>query len=263
MRNFFEGCYYKHQKGEQTLCLIAGRTREEKFIQVITRDFSSQIPFSEGNCFSKKGVILDIHTEELNLTGKIRYEHLSPIRYDIMGPFRFFPMECRHGIVSMRHELKGAVTLNGEKMDFTGGVGYIEKDSGTSFPKSYLWVQAVDEYRPYTVMVSVADIPFGGIHFRGCICVIQCGGREYRLATYLGVRVLVCTKDRLLLKQRSYTLEVKIREGSGFSLRAPQQGQMKRTIRETAACPAEFIFKKGEKIIFHLYAPNASFEYEE
>ncbi len=60
----------------------------------------------------------------------------------------------------MKHELSGTVELtisssskiskdvlnrnnfeNGKKIiDFTGGVGYLEKDYGYKFPKKYVWV---------------------------------------------------------------------------------------------------------------------------
>lgn len=262
MDNYFDGYYYKHQKGNHTLCLIAGQSASEKFIQVITNDFSEKVPFTKGNIFSRKGIMLDINTKQLSLTGRICYKGISPIKYDIMGPFCLFPMECRHGIISMYHRLEGQVLLNGRIIDFTDGTGYIEKDSGCSFPSSYLWIQANDFQMPCSIMAAVADIPFFGLHFRGCICVIQCMGREYRLATYLGVRVLLCTRNRLVLKQGRYMLEVRIGDYRGRELSAPVNGKMIRTIVESASCFAEFIFYMHGKKVFHLYSQHAGFEYE-
>lgn len=262
MKDFFNGYYYKHQKGEHTLCLIVGKSNEEKFIQVITEKFSWRFPFTKGNYFSERGIVLDINTPELSLTGKIRYQGLSPIRYDVMGPFRFFPMECRHGIVSMSHQLDGSVILNGEIIDFTGGRGYIEKDSGRSFPSSYTWVQSNSFQKNCSVMAAVAAIPVCNLKFRGCICIIQYEGREYRLATYLGVRVLCCTGKKIVLQQGRCRLDIRIQEKDGRHLSAPQNGRMTRTIVESAACPAEFVFYKGKKTVFHLYSDHASFEYE-
>ena len=262
LSNYFDGYYFKHQKDGRTLCLIAGKSDTEKFIQVITSDFSVKVPFTKGNIFSKKGVILDIRTENLSLTGKIKYHNLSPIRYDIMGPFSLFPMECSHGIISMRHWLEGSINLNGEKIDFTGGLGYIEKDSGCSFPSSYAWIQANDFPEPCSIMAAVAKIPFFIIHFRGCICIIQYRGREYRLATYLGVRVLACSKDRIILKQGRYRLEIYIKDDNFHPLSAPANDGMTRTILESVSCRAEFFFYKGQTQIFHLFSSHTSFEYE-
>ena len=263
MRQHFAGYYFKHQKDDHTLSLIVGQSGRERFIQIITEEFSIVIPFLKGNDFSKKGVRLDIQTSQITLKGTIRYVGLSPIKYDIMGPFAHFPMECRHGIVSMYHQLIGKVELNGESIDFTGGVGYIESDSGCSFPSSYVWVQANDfEEQKCSIMAAVATIPFCGLHFRGCICVIQYKGREYRFATYLGVRVILCTKNRILLKQGKYFLEIRVKGKNAKSLSAPKDGRMTRTVWESAACPAEFIFYENGECVFRLRSERASFEWE-
>lgn len=261
-KTFFQGTYFKHQKGNETLCLIAGQSGSEKFIQVITQNGSWHAPFTSGNCFSENGVILDIHTDNLSLTGKITYHNLTPIRYDIMGPFQFFPMECRHGVISMNHSLKGSVALNGKSIDFTGGKGYIEKDSGRSFPSSYTWVQANDFHGKTSIMAAIAAIPVGRLSFRGCICVINHMGREYRLATYLGVKIQRCTKKRIVLKQGKYRLCIRIYQKDGFSLSAPRNGEMSRKITESASCPASYTLYKGKKQIFHLLSRHTSFESE-
>ena len=179
-----------------------------------------------------------------------------------MGPFCLFPMECRHGIISMYHRLKGRVVLNGQTMDFTGGIGYMEKDSGHSFPSSYAWIQANDFSNHTSIMASVAEIPFCGLRFRGCICVIQYQGKEYRLATYLGVHVVVCRPDRIVLKQRKYRLDIRINNNNQRKLSAPKNGEMTRKIMESASCGGEFTFYRHKKQVFHLKSEQASFEYE-
>lgn len=262
MNQFFQGYYLKHQKGAKTLCLIVGRSDSGHFIQIITQNGSWQMPMTKGSHFSKRGVMLDIHTPDLSLTGKISYQGLSPIRYDIMGPFQFLPMECQHGIVSMSHRLKGSVTLNGKNIDFTGGKGYIEKDSGRSFPSSYAWVQANDFREDCSIMTAVAEIPICGLSFRGCICIVHYRGTEYRFATYLGVRILSCTKETIILKQGRYQLHIHIYAKNKYHLSAPRNGKMSRTIMESASCPAEYVLYKGSCQIFHLFSYHTSFEYE-
>lgn len=262
MKQYFKGYYFKHQKGADTLCLIAGRSDSGRFIQIITQNGSWQTAATNGCRFSGQGVILDIRTPEVSLAGKISYQGLSPIRYDIMGPFRFLPMECRHGIVSMSHRLRGGVTLNGRYIDFTDGKGYIEKDSGRSFPSSYTWVQANDFREDCSVMAAVAKIPLGGLNFRGCICVIRYRGTEYRFATYLGVRIVSCTKESIILKQGNYRLHIRVFAKNRHCLSAPRNGQMSRTILESASCPAEYVLYKDGCQIFHLFSYHTSFEYE-
>ena len=262
MGNYFDGYYYKHQKGDDVLSFVVGRSNSEEFIQVITRDSSYNVPFIGENYFSDKGVSLNIKTDEISLNGDLEYRDLSPIKYDIMGPFKYFPMECRHGIISMRHTLEGRLKLNGKEIDFTNGLGYIEKDSGRSFPSSYVWVQANDFDEPCSIMASVADIPFLGFHFKGCICIIQYNGTEYRMATYLGVKVIKCAKDKIILEQGKYKLEIDIDKNNGQELSAPSKGEMTRTIIETAACAGEFRFYKNDDMLFSLKSNNVSFEYE-
>lgn len=262
MKEYFAGYYYKHQKDDKTLCLIVGEADSGKFIQVITNDFSQTVSFTKGNVFSPSRIELNIQTPQLSLTGTIRYRNLTPIRYDIMGPFAFFPMECRHEIVSMRHRLEGSVFLNGKEIDFTGGTGYSEGDSGCSFPSSYTWIQANDFVKPCSIMASVAEIPLCGLHFQGCICVIWYRGKEYRLATYLGARAVLCTSKRIVIRQGRYRLEIRVKKRNGFELSAPQKGEMTRTITESISCPAEFRFFIRNEMVLCLRSQHASFEQE-
>lgn len=262
MKEYFAGYYYKHQKDDKALSLIVGQVGVKRFIQVITQEFSHKVDFTAGNVFSANGIELNIRTPQLSLIGKIGYRNLTPIRYDIMGPFRIFAMECRHEIVSMRHRLEGSVLLNGTEIDFTGGTGYIEGDSGCSFPSSYTWIQANDFAKPCSIMASVAEIPFCGLHFQGCICVIWYRGKEYRLATYLGAGAILCTNKRIVIRQGRYRLEIRVKKRNGFELGAPQKGELTRTITESISCPAEFRFFIRNEMVLCLKSQHASFEQE-
>ena len=213
MNSGFEGLYFKHQAGGTTLALIPGRSAREAFIQVVVNDRAYYLPYAPeeyaadggmrvgASRFCRDGVQLDIRGKDLTLCGNIRYRGITPIRGDIMGPFRFFPMECRHTVVSMHHRLEGGLIMNGRALNFTGGTGYIEGDSGRSFPSSYTWAQCncwADGGADSSVMASAARIPFLGLRFWGCIAAVWHGGREYRLATYRGARVLERTPPELV-----------------------------------------------------------------
>ncbi|MCL1790516.1 MAG: hypothetical protein FWG40_04025 [Peptococcaceae bacterium] len=276
-KGHFEGWYYKHQTNDLSLAVIPGRSMANAFVQVITNFCSYNIPyplsaFHKGtalqvgdNTFTSSGIKLDIKHPNLALSGEIRYSDLTPIRGDIMGPFRFFPMECRHGIASMKHRLRGSVTLNGEDHDLTGGTGYIESDSGRSFPCRYIWVQCnvfeLQTASDFSVMASVARIPFYGSRFWGCICVVRLKGREYRLATYNGVKILRCEPNCLDIKRGKHRLIVTIDETHGQSLAAPLSGAMDRVIHESLSCSACFRFTEGDQVLFDEQSPYTSFEY--
>lgn len=264
---YFEGYYFKHQKDGQTIAFIPGKARCLAFLQVITNEKSYNLEFPSitmedeiriGNCrFGTGGIIVNLP----EIRGEIRYHDLTPIKYDIMGPFQYFPMECRHSIISMRHRLEGSLKINGQTVDFTGGTGYIEKDSGRSFPKQYVWVQCNNFSQKCGIMVSVAHVPFMGFSFQGCICVINYEGREYRLATYLGVKIEQMNENHIVLRQGKYLLNIDIQNNSAHKLLAPENGSMTGIVRESNASKARFRFFDDNKLLFDLKSNNTSFEY--
>lgn len=263
MKEFFDGYYYKHHKGKNTIAFIHGTASDGEFIQIITDTNSYHVPYIGNNVFNIHGIKIAINEKDFSISGEIKYDKITPIKYDIMGIFKYLPMECTHGIISMHHTLRGSLVLNGEVLDFTDGVGYIEKDSGTSFPKSYLWVQCNDFTQKSSIMASIADIPLYGLNFKGCICVVYYLGKEYRLATYLGVRIKRYNKNNIVLRQGKYRLEITINQSLGHKLYAPNCGKMSRTIHETPSCTGNFKFYINNKLLFNLSSDSVSFEFVE
>lgn len=265
----FEGWYFKHQKGGDMIAFIPGRAENGAFVQVISTGGSRQFDVPEltveggvvraGNCrFSKEGCRIDLP----GISGEVAYGGLTPLRSDIMGPFRFFPMECRHGVISMGHSLSGSLLVSGQRLDLTGGEGYLEKDSGTSFPSSYLWLQCNSFPEPCSLMVSVARIPFCTLHFRGCICALLYGGREYRLATYRGVRIRAFGPEHLCLTQGGLRLEVDITPShGGHLLRSPIKGRMSGAIRESSNAAVRVRFWEDGRQRFDLSSSHAAYEF--
>ena len=142
-----------------------------------------------------------------------------------MGPFALAPfMECRHSVWSMRHPVRGAVDINGQKYFFQNAWGYWEGDRGRSFPKEYIWTQCC--FRGGAVMLSVADIPMAGIHFTGIIGFVLWRGKEYRIATYLGARAVKIEDKVVRVKQGNLELDVRLLEESKRPLKAPVKGDM-------------------------------------
>jgi len=270
----FEGWYYKHQKGKQVLALIPGRGEDSAFIQVVTNRQSVHIPYPldeyEGDTclrvgasfFSSHGIHLDIHAQDITLTGDLRYQDLTPIAYDIMGPFRFLPMECRHSVLSMAHRVTGCLRMNGTPLNLSGGTGYLEGDSGASFPLWYTWVQC-NEFQNApncALMLAIAKIPVGPLHFPGCIGIVHLNGREYRLATYQGVQLQHRTSRRLQVRQGKYQLTVTIPKAPAHPLQAPDRGAMRRVIHESPACRIHVRFTEGDRVLLDSVGQNAGFE---
>ncbi len=276
--NYFKGWYFKCSANDKTIAFIPAYHRsnrkETASLQIIMDDIAFNIPFDSleysqkplcvklGNCvFSEKGIKLNIQNDELTVTGELRFSRLSPIKYDIMGPFRFVPfMQCRHGVYSMKHFVDGKIIVNGQQLDFQNGIGYIEGDCGTSFPKQYIWTHC--SFENGSLMLSVADIPILGFHFTGMIGVVLLEGKEYRLATYLKAKLKAIEKNTVTVRQGNYELTANLIEKNAQPLYAPISGKMNRTIHESASCKAYYKFSCKDNILFEFISDRASFEFE-
>ncbi len=282
-KSYFEGWYFKHQSDDFSISFIPGININKNgdkyaFIQIITEKKSYNINYDfndfsiskdkltikiKDNIFSLNGVIVNIKNKDINIRGRLTYRNITPIKGDIMGPFAYFPfMECFHGVLSLNHKVEGNLFINDEEFKFIKAKGYIEKDSGTSFPNKYLWVQSnYFKNNDISIMVSIANIPFLGFEFNGCIAVVYYEGKEYRLATYNGVKIISYNEKGLIIKKGQYRLEVELKELYPQNLLAPNGGEMIRTIKENVACNARFRFFRGENLIFNLDSNKTSFEY--
>lgn len=280
MENSFQGWYFKCQGNDGTLALIPAVHRRNGFvsasIQLITQEGSWNLPipgknFQVGrsrpfaalgeNSFSQRGLKLDIDTEGFKASGELEFSGLSPISYNIMGPFCCLPfMECCHSVASMSHRAEGLININGRKYAFDNGRGYIEGDRGRSFPKYYVWSQCL--FEEGSIMLAAAEIPLGRLHFTGIIALVLLGGKEYRLASYLGARAIKISGGEIVIKQGPLELRAHMPDERGSQLHAPVKGDMGRIIRENVCCKAEYRLSSGRDVILELKSERASFEYE-
>ncbi len=281
---YFEGWYLKHQTRQGgALALIPAlhidaAGKRSASLQVITdqqawwleypgpafqacaREFQIRLGQSS---FRKEEVRLDVDQQGLRLRGTLRYGAFTPPRSEIMGPFRFLPgMECVHGVLSMGHPVEGELLLNGQRLDFRGGVGYVETDRGRSFPRAYLWTQCLwQQTRCNSLLLSVAEIPLADGHFTCCICALRYEGREYRLATYRGARVERWSGSGAVIRQGRCRLSAELLQARACPLRAPVQGSMSRSIRESLSARVRYRFWLGEELLFEHTDQHASFEF--
>lgn len=278
MQENFYGWYMKCQSDTKTLAVIPAihRTKQKSAcsIQIITDDsveiatFPGEAFLHRGNSisigknyFTPKGMRLSVNTPDLSVNGTLQFGPLTPLKYDIMGPFALIPfMECRHHVWSMRHTVRGTVYVNEQKYSFQNAWGYWEGDSGRSFPKEYAWTQCL--FPQGSLMLSVADIPMAGTHFTGIIGIVLWKGQEYRLATYLGAKAVTIRNGILRIVQNDMRLEVRLLKKASQPLKAPVMGNMTRTIHESAACTAYYHFQKSGNTLFAFESSQASFEYE-
>jgi tocopherol cyclase len=284
-RPFFEGWFFKHSAKEGSCAFIPGvfrgrkRENDTAFIQVLFSDpiqsFFVRYPFDSFHCekdrfeirigentFSEERVRLDM--ENIDLRAEIDYGELVPLESSffspsIMGPFAYLPsMQCSHGVLSLRHDVDGFVSCGERRMEFAGANGYIEKDWGVAFPKSWIWMQCED--RQSAFMCSIAHIHYGLIEFTGLICVLLAEGKQYRFATYNGGKVkslnvqnggseAEITRHDLLLKVTAENTEF-------GSLKAPTKTGMNMVISESLRAEYRISLFNKDREIF-----SGGFEY--
>ena len=146
-KRYFEGWYFKHITSDMdnVFSFIPGISlaadHPHSFIQVIDgitgkSDYVEYSPdeftldrrrflLRVGNSsFSGNHIDLNIRNDSLRITGHINYSNL--VRYPeslfspgIMGWYSYVPfMECKHGIISVNHNLSGEISVNGKSISW-------------------------------------------------------------------------------------------------------------------------------------------------
>ena len=138
--------------------------------------------------------------------------------------------------------------MNGQKIDFSGGKGYIEKDWGTSFPESWIWVHCNHfNSEDVSFLLSVAKIPWMGKYFIGLLGFLQTSDHFYRFATYNRSRIVRLeqygNKLKIGILNKDFTLDVDISIKQFSDLKAPRLGIMDRHMKESMDSDVEIMMK--------------------
>jgi len=276
-KNYFEGWYLKHVSENlgHAFSLIPGIALNSKephsFVQYINGITAEthyfQFPLAafkwdkekfaieiDGNHFSQDG--LDVHLEDgsFSVLGSATYTDSIPypstmFSPGIMGWYSFVPfMECKHGVISLNHKIRGDFNINGSPIRLDNGNGYIEKDWGSSFPEAWIWLQCNNFSIPQTcLMFSVAKIPWLGKFFMGFISFLYYRGELILFSTYNKSRLLKAQRaDNLLIvsmQNKDYSLEITATAQGGGILKAPQAGLMERHIKESIDAEVTILLK--------------------
>ena len=292
-RRFFEGWYYKivSQNQKYALAVIPGIAMDENgtkqaFIQVLNgkKLKAKYNKFNESefqptpkkhelkiqnNFFTNTELILDLP----DIKGELFFTNLNPwsnsfFSPGIMGPFSFIPfMECYHGILSMDHDIQGELLLDGEKIPFDKGKGYIEKDWGHSFPVGYIWMQTNHFSQSGTSLkVSIAKIPFLKSSFIGYIAGVLINGKLIEFTTYNGTKLILCKVSEKLveieMENNNYKLLIQAEREKSTPLAAPVSGFMTARVEESLDANIHVILKhkKGNKILLDDVGISAGIE---
>lgn len=225
------------------------------------------------NRFMQHCIALDIDDSERRVQGELHFDGGVPwpvtlTSPGIMGWFGWLTfMECYHGVVSLDHALRGQLTIDGERVDFNGGRGYIEKDWGQAFPSAYVWMQTNHFSQPGTCLTaSIAMIPWGRRSFRGFIIGFWHERTLYRFAKYTNAitEKLKVSDDHVdwVVRDANYRLEMRALRTEGSLLHAPVRTEMHRRVNETLQSNVEVLLTslRRRRLIFHETGRSAGLE---
>ncbi|MBK8564364.1 MAG: hypothetical protein IPN76_13760 [Saprospiraceae bacterium] len=290
-QGYFEGWYYKlvDAAEAQVFAVIPGISmgkdgESHAFIQVLDGKHCKasyhEFPAADfrpseagfylqlgANSFSGSHIELDLP----ELKGRIEWQSPTPWPKmlgapGVMGWYSFVPfMQCFHGVVSLHHRLSGQLQVHGQPVDFGGGIGYIEKDWGTSFPRSYIWMQSNHFSQPEKtcLFASVAHIPWLNGHFIGYLVGFQWGDTLYRFATYTGASMKASLGEQavhLQFRDRRYRLEITALQAPGAVLISPLTGEMKGKVNESMQGTLHLRFYDRDALVFDSIGRNAGLE---
>lgn len=297
LKNYFEGWYFKMNDSSTANALVVipgisiNRKDPHAFVQILYRgnqvdyirykisDFwyrESRFEIMVGeNYFSENQVYFNLQGKNVNIKGRLRF--YNPVTFPktlyhpgIMGPFSYLPfLECYHGVISIHHDIYGLLRINGKTYDYHQGYGYIEKDWGRSFPKHWIWFQSnhfLDGKT--TILFSVAKIPFLGASFTGFLSIFRYDERILLFTTYTGARIRKLSWDDSLLvvviEDFRFRLEMHVIPSIGGVLKAPDSGEMTRTIQESihAVVRVRLSNRRG-KVLYKGIGKNTGLEIKE
>lgn len=246
-------------------------THKTKYIRYPLEDLSfTKDPFIltiGQNKLSKDFMALNINEVDLKVKGEFSFNNLKTLKKyflkpNIMGLLSYLPNECNHSISSLHHKVKGNVSLDNKTYDIDG-IGYMEKDWGTSFPKKYVWTQGSDVLGN-SVVFSNATVPILGRYATGFFLVILHNDKKYRFSSIEGSKMLSFEADHNSFKSKiqkgNLTVEIFAKQYNPISLKSPTMGEMKSSIKESLDGNLKIALLKDGKVSFEIENERASID---
>ena len=195
----------------------------------------------------------------------------TPLAPGVMGWYGYVPrMQCYHGLVSFHHRTHGTLRVAGTTYDATGGIGYTEKDWGSSFPRAWVWTQSnhlSGTTRPASLMASVASIPWLGSSFTGFLCTLFLEGELYVFTTWAGSQVETSFPNdravRLVFTHQNLRLTLTGHPAPGGQLASPIGGAMTGKINESLQAEVAVVLERSDQVVYQGIASWAGLEVSE
>lgn len=226
---YVEAWYFKHQKGDQSLCFLIGKTKEKAFLQMITNNackvfeyklreykvFEQCMQIRIGDSiFTKDGCVVYAKDKDMRIRGRLNYGRLTCSKYSSEKYKSGFSILGR-SIISLDHNVTGTFEINGEKLDINGAKGYIEHSNDRGKDMKF-WCQCNSFENKTGIMICAKRIFLLKNSFDAVEASVFYHGKEYRFASYFGARVSECDDKGIVINQGRYRLEADFENASDY-----------------------------------------------
>ena len=268
-KNYFEGWYFKlvdremkrafafipgiffssiPQDGHAFIQIVDGMKKTYNYVRFSSEEFSaSKNIFAlniAGNYFSINKLACKLDVVNTKISGELKFtNHVhwpdSLLNPGSMGFYNYIiRMQCYSQVCAMDFDLTGTLKINGELIDFNGGRGYIEKNWGSAFPYSWVWVQCNHfGSQRASLSCSLGHIPFPVSSFRGFLVGLYVGEKFYEFTTMNRSKVEVIQKGtdislQLINHRHSLAIDCKTNSKDFILLHGPRGDQMIPLVQE-------------------------------
>ena len=299
-RDYFEGWYFKlvNAAADYSVAFIPGillgrgPADSHSFVQIVdgVRASLSYVRFPTGafraerrslaiavqdSSFSLERLTLNIASQGAAVFGTVSFRNVkrwpdSAINPGSMGFYNYLPrMQCYSQVCAMDMDLAGELEINGLKVDFSGGRGYVEKNWGRAFPYGWIWIQSNSfGDRRASLSCSLGHIPLPWGSFRGHLVGLLVGDRFYSFTSMnkTAVRIVRSGSDvaiELSNSRHSLRLDVATDPSKFVQLEGPRDGRMVALVQENLMGRVAVTLRatKGDELLFAGEGRCAGVEY--
>ena len=299
-RNFFEGWYFKLVDARQQEVfafipgILKGRTTTDShsfihlvdggnafmhYLRLPPQQFTAarkSFDVSVGeNSFSLQGLELAVDEPEFSVRGRLAFSQVrkwpdSVFSPGSMGPYNFLPrMQCYSQVCAMDMEISGQLQVNGRSADLDGGRAYVEKNWGSAFPYSWIWVQGNSFPSRASISCSLGHIPMPlGTSFRGFLIGLMVEDQFYAFTTANRSKIHIQQSGsdivmQVMSKKHLLTIATATEKENFITLLGPRQGQMVPLLQENlqGRVSVKLQQRNDNRILFQQTSRCAGIEY--
>ena len=226
------------------------------------------------NMFSLKRMSLNVEDQSFTASGQLSFHNVMPwpdtfFNPGSMGFYNYIPrMQCYSQVCAMDMLLEGKLCINNKEIDFNGGRGYVEKNWGSAFPYSWIWIQTNNFSKvSASLTCSLAHIPFLFGSFRGFLVGLTVDKRFFPFTTMNRSRCRTRQAGRdvhleIHNSRHILTLETETDREKFILLHGPRDGRMVPLVQANLMGRVRVELKeRGGKVLFNDEGSCAGIEY--